>query len=229
MLNHMYFLMYCTGEKSNITQIEGNFPQMPFPTREERLEWNEDWPQVPDERFKQWFADWELRGDNSIPKYPAADATYEIVSWQERMHYVDDSTGMCAGLSSFPYKPPFHIHNLPTLISAGAGLDLDEESLIHLTKRNRDLVRSINIRRGLRREDERPPDDHWKHRFPEFEQELLSGYYAFKGWNEEGIPTVANLRSLDLDYVVEDFLARGILEEDEDAAALSTSGEGAAS
>ena len=55
MLNHMYFLMYCTGEKVNITQIEGNFPQAPFPTKEERIDWNEDWPQVPDERFKEWF------------------------------------------------------------------------------------------------------------------------------------------------------------------------------
>ena len=36
MLNPIYFLMYCTGEKASITQIEGNFPQAPFATREER-------------------------------------------------------------------------------------------------------------------------------------------------------------------------------------------------
>ena len=36
MLNPIYFLMYATGEKINITQIEGNFPQAPFVTREER-------------------------------------------------------------------------------------------------------------------------------------------------------------------------------------------------
>jgi benzoyl-CoA reductase subunit BamB len=111
MLNQMYFLMYCTGEKANITQIEGNFPQAPFPTREEREAWTEDWPQVPDERFKKWFEEWELRGDHSIPNYPGSEASCEIVNWQEKMHYIDDSTGMCAGLSSFPYKPPFHIHS----------------------------------------------------------------------------------------------------------------------
>ena len=33
MLNPIYYLMYCTGEKINITQIEGQFPQAPFPTR----------------------------------------------------------------------------------------------------------------------------------------------------------------------------------------------------
>ena len=36
MLNPVYFLMYATGEKINITQIEGQFPQAPFPTMEER-------------------------------------------------------------------------------------------------------------------------------------------------------------------------------------------------
>ena len=36
MLNPIYFLMYCTGEKINITQIEGQFPQEPFPTKEEQ-------------------------------------------------------------------------------------------------------------------------------------------------------------------------------------------------
>ena len=219
MLNHMYFLMYCTGEKSNITQIEGNFPQMPFQTKEERVEWSESWPQVPDERFKEWFEAWELRGENSIPNYPTAEATCEIVNWQEKMHYIDDSTGMCAGLSSFPYKPPFHIHNLPTLISAGAGLDLDEDSLTHITKRNRDLIRAINIRRGLTRADEKPPEDHWKHRFPELEEQLLDTYYEFKGWNREGVPTTKSLHELDLDYVAEDLIERGLLTEDEEVPA----------
>ena len=223
MLNQMYFLMYCTGEKANITQIEGNFPQAPFPTREEREEFTRDWPHVPDQRFKDWFEEWELRGDHSIPMYPAAEASYEIVHWQEKMHYVDDSTGMCAGLSSFPYKPPFHIHNLPTLISAGAGLDLDEESLSHITRRNRDLVRALNIRRGMRRADEKPPDDHWRRRFPEFEEKLLDGYYEFKGWNRDGIPTYKTLCELGLDYVAEDFVERGILTAVEDVPAEAAS------
>jgi benzoyl-CoA reductase subunit BamB len=229
MLNQMYFLMYCTGEKANITQIEGNFPQAPFPTREEREDFTSNWPHVPDERFKKWFEDWELRGDNSIPNYPSAEASCEIVNWQEKMHYIDDSTGMCAGLSSFPYKPPFHIHNLPELISAGVGLELDENSLTHITKRNRDLVRALNIRRGMRRVDEAPPADHWKRRFPELEEKLLDTYYEFKGWNREGIPTCASLSELDLDYVAEDFLERGILTADEEVAGQAATSEGSKS
>ena len=114
------------------------------------------------------------------------DATCEIVDWQERMHYIDDATGMCAGLSSFPLKPPYHIHNLPTVISSAAGIDLDEEGLTRIARRNRNLVRAENIRRGMRREDEKPPEDHWRKRFPELEAQLLDGYYKFKGWNERG-------------------------------------------
>jgi benzoyl-CoA reductase subunit BamB len=229
MLNPIYFLMYCTGEKVNITQIEGNFPQAPFPTREERQEWCEDWPHVPDERFKEWFIEWELRGEKSIPNYPDIPATCEIVNWQEMMHYIDDSTGMCAGLSSFPYKPPFHIHNLPGLISSGAGIDLDEQGLVLLTKRNRNLVRANNLRRGMKRADEKPPEDHWKRRFPELEQKLLDEYYKFKGWNKEGVPTRETLHELDLDYIYEDFVKRGILTTGEGEPAGVASSEGSAS
>jgi len=217
MLNPIYFLMYCTGEKINITQIEGNFPQAPFPTREEREEFVKDWIQVPDEKFKQYFLDWELRGENSIPYYPTIEATCEIVDWQEKMHYIDDSTGMCAGLSSFPLKPPYHIHNLPTLISSATGIDMDEAGLSQVAKRNRTLVRAVNVRRGMRRSDDKPPKDHWKKRFPELEAKLLDEYYKFKGWNKQGIPTKESLHELALDYISEDFLQKGILTDNEGA------------
>jgi benzoyl-CoA reductase subunit BamB len=215
MLNPIYFLMYCTGEKINITQIEGQFPQMPFPTREEREEFVKDWYQVPDEKFKQYFLDWELRGENSFPYYPTVEMCCDIVDWQEKMHYIDDALGMCAGLSSFPLKPPYHIHNYPDFISAGAGIEMDEAKLTQATKRYRTLVRAINIRRGMRRKDEKPPENHWKKRFPELEKKLLDEYYKLKGWNEEGIPTKETLIELGLDYVSEDFIQRGILTDGE--------------
>jgi benzoyl-CoA reductase subunit BamB len=217
MLNPIYFLMYATGEKINITQIEGNFPQAPFVTREEREEFVRDWPHVPDEKFKEYFVNWELRGENSIPHYPPPRATCEIVNWQEQMHYIDDSLGLCAGLSSFPLKPPYHIHNLPLFVTAGAGIEMDKDGLTEVAQRNRNLVRAVNVRRGMRRADEKPPEDHWKRRFPELEAQLLDEYYAFKGWNSQGIPTAESLRELSLDYVAEDFLERKILTEDKSA------------
>jgi benzoyl-CoA reductase subunit BamB len=222
MLNPIYYLMYCTGEKINITQIEGQFPQAPFPKREHREKFVKDWFQVPDDRFKQYFLDWEPRGENSMPFYPTVPMVCDIVDWMERMHYIDDALGICTGLSSFHLKPPYHIHNFPKFISAGAGIDMDEEKLTQATNRYRTLVRAINIRRGMRRKDERPPEDHWKRRFPELETELLSAYYELKGWNKDGIPTQESLAELGLDYVSTDFVQRGIYADSESALSQET-------
>ncbi|MFU8857499.1 MAG: aldehyde ferredoxin oxidoreductase N-terminal domain-containing protein [Deferrisomatales bacterium] len=214
MLNPIYFLMYSTGEKMNITQIEGQFPQAPFLTVEEREAFVKDWFQVPDDKFKQILLEWEPRGEKSMPFFPTVEMCCDIVDWQEKMHYIDDALGMCAGLSSFPLKPPYHIHNYPKFISAGAGFEMDEEKLSAAVKRYRTLVRANNIRRGMRRKDDKPPANHWKKRFPELEEQLLTAYYRLKGWNEDGIPTEESLRELGLDYVADEFLEKGILQGD---------------
>ena len=211
MLNPVYFLMYATGEKINITQIEGQFPQSPFMTMEEKKEFVKDWIQVPDEKFKQIVLDWEMRGERSNPYYPTVDMSVDIVDWQEKMHYIDDALGVCSGLSSFPLKPPYHIHNYPRFISSASGIDMDEAGLTQVYKRNRNLIRAINVRRGLRRADEKPPEDHWKKRFPELEEKLLDAYYKFKGWNKDGIPTKETLHELGMDYIGEDLEQRGII------------------
>jgi benzoyl-CoA reductase subunit BamB len=128
------------------------------------------------------------------------------------MHYIDDSLGVCAGLSSFPLKPPYHIHNYPLFISSGAGIDMDETKLTQIYNRTRNLIRAINVRRGLRRADEKPPEDHWRKRFPELEQNLLDNYYKFKGWENDGIPTKKTLQELDMATVAEDLEQRGIIK-----------------
>jgi benzoyl-CoA reductase subunit BamB len=211
MLNPVYYLMYSTGEKMNITQIEGQFPQGPFSTMQEREDFVKDWIQVPDEKFKQYVLKWEPRGEFSNPNYPDVDASCDIVDWQEMMHYIDDALGMCAGLSSFPLKPPYHIHNYPEFISAATGMDLDEAGLTKITKRNRMLLRAVNVRKGMRRSDETPPEDHWKKRFPELEKKLLDAYYKYKGWDGEGIPTKESLKELDLGYIADDLQQRGVI------------------
>jgi benzoyl-CoA reductase subunit BamB len=225
MLNPVYFLMYATGEKINITQIEGQFPQVPFTTMEEREEFVRDWIQVPDEKFKQMVLDWEPRGERSNPYYPTVDMSVDIVDWQEKMHYIDDALGVCTGLSSFPLKPPYHMHNYPKFISTATGIDMDEAGLTQVYNRNRNLIRAINVRRGLRRSDEKPPQDHWKKRFPELEERLLDAYYKFKGWNMDGIPTKETLQELDLAYISEDLIKRGILREEQDIPSKKTSVE----
>ena len=103
------------------------------------------------------------------------------------------------------------------IISLATGMEMDKDKLWKNFQRIRTLVRAINVRRGLRRKDERPPEDHWAVRDEEFEQKLLDDYYEFKGWNREGIPTRETLDKLDLGFVGEDFIERGILTEDEES------------
>jgi aldehyde:ferredoxin oxidoreductase len=92
---------------------------------------------------------------------------------------------------------------------------MDEAGLKQVYRRNRSLIRAINVRRGLRRADEKPPEDHWKKRFPELEEKLLDAYYKFKGWNNQGIPTKETLQELDLGYVAEDLEQRGIIKNEQ--------------
>jgi aldehyde:ferredoxin oxidoreductase len=213
-LDPLYFLMYSTNEKISITQIEGNWPQSAFPTREQRERFVADWPQLPDEKFKQYLLDWEPRGEKSIPFFPTPEMSSEIVDWMEMLHNIDDALGFCAGMASFCLKPPYHIHNYPKLISSASGVDLDEAGLKKIANRSRNLHRAYNVRRGMSRKDEKPPEDHWKRRYPELEEKLLDTYYAFKGWTRDGIPTRKRLEELDLAYVADDLEHRGIATHD---------------
>ena len=209
-LNPAYFLMIATGEKINITQIEGSFPQDPLPTQAEREAFVKDWDAVPDEKFKKWFLEWEKRDQLST------EAICSIVDWNEAMHYIDDAIGLCAFVSSFRGQfgggVPYHINSLPHIVSLATGMDFTKEKLWRVFQRNRTLVRALNVRRGLRRADEKPPEDHWAVRNPEYEKLLMDAYYEFKGFNLDGVPTVETLNGLGLDYVSEEFIKTGILE-----------------
>ena len=216
MMDPLYYLMYSTNEKISITQIEGNWPQAAFATMEQREEFVKDWPQLPDPSWKQWVLDWEPRGEMGNPYYPTPEIASQIVDWMEMLHNIDDALCLCAGMGSFCLKPPYHINNYPQIISAATGMDLDQEGLKKIVNRSRNLHRAFNLLRGLKREDEKPPKDHWKHRFPEIEKKLLDTYYEFKGWNNDGVPTRERLHELDLDYVADELEKRGILKDGQD-------------
>jgi len=95
------------------------------------------------------------------------------------------------------------------------GMDMDPDKLWEIAQRNRNLLRAINVRRGLRRDVEKPPEDHWAIRDPEMEKNHLDAYYEFKGWTMDGIPTKGRLEELGLGDVAEDLIKRGILTGNE--------------
>lgn len=201
------FLMYATGQKMNITQIEGSFPHSPIPDVSERETFVSQWDAAP-ERFKKWFLEWQPGQQQSI------EAAVNIADWNEAMHYIDDALGICPFLSSFRGQyggtPPYHLHSLPELISLATGTALDSEGLWKISVRNRQLVRAINARRGLTRANEEAAGEFWALQESGMEQTLLDAYYEFKGWTAAGIPAKETLDKLGLNDVGEDLFKRGI-------------------
>jgi aldehyde:ferredoxin oxidoreductase len=211
-VNYPYYLMYCTSDKMAINQTEGSYPQDPIKDLAERQQFADGWTSAP-ERFKKFFMEWEPR------QHPSFEAAINICDWNETMHYVDDALGICAFCSSFRGQfgggSAYNIYNIPTFIKLAAGIDMDADDLWQVARRNRNLVRAINMSRGLKRADEKPPEDHWQKREPENEQKLLDEYYKFKGWTNEGVPTKLTLDKLGLDDVADELIKRGLINGDE--------------
>jgi len=212
-LNPAYYLMIATGEKMAITQIEGSFPQDPIRDLDERQKFVDRWDAVPSEIFKDIFMRWEKRNEMSV------EDTCLVTDWNEAMHYVDDSTGLCGFVSSFRGqfggKTAFSFNNVPQIIKLATGMDMDKDKLWEICRRNRTLIRAINNRLGIRRVDDDPPKDHWAVRDPELEAKMLDGYYDLRGFTKDGIPTKEELYKQGLDYVADELIQRGILDPNE--------------
>jgi aldehyde:ferredoxin oxidoreductase len=132
-VNPPYFLMYATGEKMNITQIEGSFPQDPIYDDEERQKFVDNWVAAPSDKYKQYFLDWKKRSDLPF------EMSCAICDWNEMMHYIDDSVGLCGFLSSFRGQfggqIPYHTHNIPDIINMATGMDIDKDELWEIGRR----------------------------------------------------------------------------------------------
>jgi len=212
-LNPAYYLMIATCEKMAITQIEGSFPQDPIADPVKRQAFIDNWEAVPNQKFKDIFWNWVKRDQITI------EDTCAVVDWNEAMHYVDDSTGLCGFVSAFRGqfggRVAYSLNNVPNLINLATGMEIDKEGLWKIARRNRTLVRAINSRLGMRRVDDDPPKDHWAVRDAALEETLLDAYYSFRGFTKDGIPTKEELYSLDLQYVADELIQLGILDPNE--------------
>jgi len=101
MLNPIYFLMYCTGEKMNITQIEGNFPQAPFSTMELKEAFVKDWVQAPNDSS-------EIRSGLGIPRgtlnaiLSPVEACAKLSTGRRRCTTSTTPSGCAPGCRPFP-------------------------------------------------------------------------------------------------------------------------------
>jgi aldehyde:ferredoxin oxidoreductase len=165
--------------------------------------------------YEQYLlTEFDRTGDNH-------EATCQLAAYDQEMFCITDLAGICNFWSCFMPYPPINTRSLKAeLISCVTGMELDEDALTQIARRVINLVRSCNVRLGLKREDERPP----KLLFERISQKTkkrridpgkfnrhIDRYYELMGWDKNGIPTTETLEKLDLDYVIQDLEQRDIL------------------
>jgi aldehyde:ferredoxin oxidoreductase len=145
-----------------------------------------------------------------------------FASYDQEMFTITDLTGLCNFLSCFLVYPPINTRALiADLISCATGMDLDEAGLTDIAVRTINLVRAINVRFGLKPEDDSVPEMFFKRNpsppvqmerlYPDKLNKYIQKYYQIRGWSPEGIPTRETLTRYGLDYVCNDFEQRGII------------------
>jgi aldehyde:ferredoxin oxidoreductase len=114
-----------------------------------------------------------------------------------------DSLVVCIFLSTLQRVQP---SNFVELINRATGWDMDLNEFMAAGERIFNLKRMFNVRRGISRKDDTLPPRILTHRrgtggaaesLP-FLGYMLSEYYSFRGWSEEGIPTDEKLSELGL-------------------------------
>ena len=151
----------------------------------------------------------------------------EWVRYAEECAAAYDSLGLCAWFSGWLDHPPITgIAMFADLLSYVTGMDIDEAGLRKIGQRIQCLVRSYNVRQGLRRKDDAVPEFHFHMKPPEYLKEIygevqrldrnlfnkwIDRFYELKGWDSEGIPTKETLEELGLGDVYQELERRGIV------------------
>ena len=96
------------------------------------------------------------------------------------------------------------------LLSAVSGLDFTAENLMRVGERTWNMERLYNLREGFTKADDTLPDRMLNDPVEEGPsagytvhlEPMLKEYYAFRGWDAQGVPSPAKLKELGLDELV---------------------------
>jgi len=153
-----------------------------------------------------------------VNRFKAEKGRGKMVKETEDLYAIIDSIIVCKFSRGTYYKG---YEDLAALYSAVTGIEMSPEELQRAGERINNLGRLINTREGLTRKDDMLP---WKVMHVPIPDEgpskgsfvsqedldlLLDDYYEVRGWDKEGIPTLAKLDEIgmeDLAYIVKDKL-----------------------
>lgn len=153
----------------------------------------------------------------------AYEGKAKLVTWMENFKAVLDSVGICALLSW--WKSPHLIGptDIAELLEAATGKRIDVHKLMRMGERIHNIEKAINVRAGMTRKDDRPPDRFFEEPIKsgpgkgdilerdKFEK-MLDEYYELRGWDKEtGLPTRDKLEDVGLKEVADELERYGKL------------------
>ena len=122
---------------------------------------------------------------------------------------VGDSLAVCRFIAEGMLEPPAISQSMAEMVNLVTGWNLSVADLELIGERIYNLERLINVERGVSRKDdtlpfrvmnEPIPDGPSQGRYcpPDQLNAMLDTYYDLRGWTQDGIPTQAKLKELDL-------------------------------
>jgi len=135
----------------------------------------------------------------------------DLVIYHQTVRPLFDMLGVCR----LPWiELGFDENTYAEFFSAAVGIEFTLEELLKLSNDIYNLTRAINIRLGLTRDDDRPPERVFNDPIKtgphagkvlnrdEF-REILDIYYQHRGWDMDGIPTDETLKASGLEDAIE--------------------------
>ncbi|MEE8372616.1 MAG: aldehyde ferredoxin oxidoreductase N-terminal domain-containing protein [Dehalococcoidia bacterium] len=207
-------LTQAISDKADFTRLSSSGIGTPSDSLEERQAFTEAPHWIYPEEYKKYY----LAEDS--PDGADYEAACQFAAYDDETYTILDMTGICSFWSIFlPYPSVNSRALMADLVTCVTGMDTSEAELTVMARRTLNLVRSLNLRSGLRRKDDTLAKVFFQGTTASPERKLdpdlfnkwIDRYYELKGWDSQGIPTKETLQGLELDYVGQDLERREIL------------------
>ncbi len=164
---------------------------------------NTEWMGLPEDFLEQMYG-------RPVASDPTAwEGKAWMATWTQYLYAVVDALGMCKFASKFFGPRHLGFEEFCESINAVTGWDMDKDELMEVGERIWNIEKLFNVREGLGREGDMPPEVYYEpnavepHKGlrtdPDKYEKLLDEYYDVHGWDANGIPGIETLRRLGLD------------------------------
>lgn len=164
---------------------------------------NTEWMGLPEDFLEKMYG-------KPVSSDPTSwDGKAWMATWTQYLFAVVDALNIC----KFPTKffGPGHLgfEEFCEALNAITGWDMSKDELMKIGERIWTLEKLFNVREGLGREGDMPPEAYYEpnpleprkglRTDPDKYEKLLDEYYEIHGWDVNGIPKVETLKRLGLD------------------------------